>query len=173
MRGKTKIVLDADVVIHFIKGGWFSLLPDILPDYQYIILDAVYGELCKRRETKTVIDNSVNLLKRISVEKFNPIGESLRQYALLRQKYGSGESACMQYCRDNNDVLGSSNLRDIHEYCQQNGITYLTTLDFLYYAYVHKKMTNAEIIKFITDVNARGSKLPEVDITTYTCYSVV
>ena len=30
---KTKIVLDADVIIHFIKAGQFSLLLDIFPEY--------------------------------------------------------------------------------------------------------------------------------------------
>ena len=32
---KTKIVLDADVIIHFIEAGNFSLLPDIFPEYEY------------------------------------------------------------------------------------------------------------------------------------------
>ena len=36
---KTKIVLDADVIIHFIEAGNFSLLPDIFPEYEYIVLD--------------------------------------------------------------------------------------------------------------------------------------
>lgn len=38
---KVKILLDTDVVIHFIKGGCLSLLPDILPAYQFAILDIV------------------------------------------------------------------------------------------------------------------------------------
>ena len=29
---KVRIVLDADVLIHFSKGGMLSLLPDILPE---------------------------------------------------------------------------------------------------------------------------------------------
>ena len=66
-----------------------------------------------------------------------------------------------------NDVLGSSNLRDIKEYCEKNQITYLTTIDFLYYAYVHKKMTEKECQHFISDVNSKGSRLPVVDIMTY------
>ncbi len=45
MTAKTKIVLDADVIIHFVKAGQFSLLLDIFPEYQYIILDVVYDEV--------------------------------------------------------------------------------------------------------------------------------
>lgn len=44
---KTKIVLDADVIIHFIEAGNFSLLPDIFPEYEYIVLDVVYKEVSK------------------------------------------------------------------------------------------------------------------------------
>lgn len=36
---KTKIILDADVIIHFVKAEAFSLLPDIFPEYEYVILD--------------------------------------------------------------------------------------------------------------------------------------
>ena len=36
---KTQIVLDADVVIHFAKGGWLGQLPNIFPDYEYVLLE--------------------------------------------------------------------------------------------------------------------------------------
>ena len=170
MTAKTKIVLDADVIIHFVKGGQFSLLLDIFPKYQYIILDVVYDEVTVNKATKTQIDNTLKFLSaRIANVTFAPKGESRLEYARLRSKLllGKGESACMVYCRDNHDVLGSSNLKDIKEYCSQYQITYLTTLDFLYYAYIRKKMSKVEIDAFIKDVRANGSKLPDVDIEKY------
>ena len=42
---KTKIVLDADVIIHFMEANYFSILPDIFPEYEYLILDVVYNEI--------------------------------------------------------------------------------------------------------------------------------
>lgn len=75
----------------------------------------------------------------------------------------------MVYCRDNNDVLGSSNLRDIKQYCTENGITYLTTLDFLYYAYIRKKITKEECDAFIEEVISKDSKIPRIDISQYHC----
>lgn len=42
---KTKIVLDADVINHFVRGGELSLLPKIFPEFQYIVLDVVKKEL--------------------------------------------------------------------------------------------------------------------------------
>ncbi len=170
MANKTKIVLDADVIIHFIKAGQFSLLLSIFSEYQYLLLDVVYDEVTKHRETKTQIDNTLQYFgNRIQSVKFSPKGESVREYARLLQTLGRGESACMVYCRGYHDVLGSSNLRDIREYCEQNGITYLTTLDFLYYAYIRKKMTKDECDAFIEEVISKDSKLPHIDISQYVC----
>lgn len=170
MTAKTKIVLDADVIIHFVKAGKFSFLLDIFPEYQYLILDVVYDEVTVNRITKTQIDNTLNFFaNRISNVKFDPKGESRLEYAKLRSSLllGKGESACMVYCRDNQDVLGSSNLKDIKEYCVTNSITYLTTVDFLYYAFIRKKITKEEVDEFIAEVIAKGSKLPRVDIDIY------
>lgn len=78
MTMKTKIVLDADVIIHFIKAGQFSLLLDIFPEYQYLILDVVYNEVTVNRATKTRIDNTLRffasrILHRSSlIRKENP-----------------------------------------------------------------------------------------------------
>lgn len=176
MIAKTKIVLDADVIIHFVKAGQFSFLLDIFPEYQYLILDVVYDEVTVSSTTKTMIDNYLNLFgTRIVCLKFKPRGESRLEYARLRSSLllGKGESACMVYCRDNNDVLGSSNLKDIKEYCSKNQITYLTTTDFLYYAFIRKKMTKAEVDAFISAVLAKGSKLPVIDIERYTPTSII
>ncbi len=168
METKTKIVLDADVIIHFIKGEMFTLLFDIFPEYEFIILDIVYGEVTVNKKSKTQIDNTLQFMRhRINHVKFAPTGASRYEYAKLIGRLGRGESACMIYCRDNHDVLGSSNLRDIKEYCLENNITYLTTIDFLYYAYKRNKLSAKECISFIEEVNSKGSRLPMIDITQY------
>ena len=128
---KTKIVLDADVIIHFIEADSFSLLPDIFPEYEYLILDVVYNEVSKNNKTKNFIDNYLHHFPKLKQEIFAPNGKSMKEYFLLQQKFGKGESACMVYCRDNQDVLGSSNLKDIKNYCSKNNITYLTTLSYI------------------------------------------
>ncbi|MDR0988077.1 MAG: hypothetical protein LBM06_01255 [Prevotellaceae bacterium] len=174
MNSKTKIVLDSDVVIHFIKGNCFSLLLDIFPEYQYLILDVVYAELAKSTQTKTLIDNvSHHMASKLLRVDFNPSGSMMKEYALLLKTFGKGESACMVYCKSNRDVLGSSNLKDIKAYCESNGITYLTTIDFLYYAYLRKKMSKQECDAFIQEVIAKGSKLPMIDISHYACSVII
>ena len=169
--GKIQIVLDADVVIHFSKGGLLSLLPRIFPDYEYVLLEAVHEELLS--DIRTQIDNQMTLLKNITLLPFAPRGEMLREYAMLRSRFGKGESACMAYCLFTHNVIGSSNLRDIRAYCEEKQIVYLTTLDFLWYAWRKHLMTTDEVKAFISDVRSKGSKLPEVDIEKYVCETVL
>ena len=42
---KVKVVLDADVIIHFAKGGRLADLPRILPEYEFVLLDVVKRDL--------------------------------------------------------------------------------------------------------------------------------
>ena len=167
---KTQIVLDADVVIHFAKGGRLSQLPSIFPDYEYVLLETVHEEL---KEIRPQVDNQIMLLKNITLLPFAPRGEMLHEYAMLRSRFGKGESACMAYCLFTHNVIGSSNLRDIRAYCEEKKITYLTTMDFLWYAWRKQMLTPAEISAFIHEVKQKGSKLSEVDIEKYVCQKVL
>lgn len=164
MAVRVKIVLDADVLIHFAKADRLTFLPEILPEYDHVVLDVVYNELKTIREQ---LDHQVHYLKNIRIENFIPVGEMAIEYAMLMEKYGAGESACISYCHHNNDVIGSSNLRDIANYCTENKIVYITTIDFLYYAYARGRMTADECRDFISTVVSKGSKLPMVDIEKY------
>ncbi len=161
---KVKIILDADVLIHFSKAGRLSMLPKILPQYEHTILSAVYEETISIRRQ---IDNQINLLKNMVVLPFAPTGPMRLEYAKLRSRFGKGESACMAYCRFTKDVIGSSNLKDIKDYCAEQRITYLTTIDFLYYGHAKGMLSKEECDDFISEVNSKGSKLPKIDITTY------
>lgn len=162
---KTKIILDADVIIHFAKGDMLSLLPTIFGDYDYVVLDSVYNEI--NEPLKSQLDNQILRLKNISILKFAPTGELLREFAVLTKTLGRGESACMVYCRYNNDVVGSSNLKDIKNYCEMHKITYLTTIDFLYYAIRKQLISITEANSFIIQVRQKDSTLPNTDFTTF------
>ena len=168
---KTKIILDADVIIHFYKGGCLTLLPNILPAYQYIVLSHVYQEI--KGDLKNQLSNQINLLKNIQLVEFAPKGDMLREYSLLLRERGKGESACMAYCKYNHDVLGSSNLKDITDYCQANDIVYLTTIDFLYFAIKRNLMSIDEAHAFVRQVQANDSHLPTVDFNTFVCNKLI
>ena len=73
----------------------------------------------------------------------------------------------MAYCRYNRDIIGSSNLKDIHNYCEAHKITYLTTMDFLHRALNKKILSERECDFFIHKVKYKGSKLPFDTISEY------
>lgn len=162
---KVKIVLDADVIIHFSKGGLLAILPDIFTNFEYVILSTVYKEI--HRPIKDYLDNQILYLKNITLLPFEPKSDMKREYAILVSEFGKGESACMAYCKYTHDVVGSSNLRDIKEYCDEHKMTYLTTIDFLYYAIKKNVITVARANKFIKEVKAKDSKLPDINFDTY------
>ena len=164
-----KIVLDADVIIHFAKGGLLNVLPSILPEYEFVVLDKVLEEVHKPALTQ--LQNQMLFLKNIREVKFGMSVEERREYARLVSQLclGKGESACMAYCRFNHDVVGSSNLRDIAVYCKENKIVYLTTLDFLYYGIQRSVFSKDVAVEFIKQVNSQNSRVPDVDFDTYVC----
>ena len=128
-----------------------------------MVLNKVYDELSSVRHQ---LDNQIALLGNIKKIEFAPTLEILCEYVTLKARFGDGESACMAYCRYTSNIIGSSNLRDIKNYCSNHGIIYLTTLDFLYYAWYRKKMTEKECEKFMNEVRAKGSRLPKIETIT-------
>lgn len=168
---KNKILLDADVIIHFFKGGKLSMLPRILPEYQFVLLDVV------KREIPLIMmlemDRLITVDKTIAEVQFGATSGEVKEYARLTSAdglaLGRGESACMVYCRYHNDVLASSNLKDVTDYCNEHNIKYLTTVDLLFYAIQHSLMSKEEALRFIKKVVSLGSRLPEVDFDLYTC----
>lgn len=163
---KIKIVLDTDVVLHFLKGGRLSLLPEIFEECEYIMLSTTYDEL-KDKTQRAQIDNQINLIRNITKKEFEPKGEMRSVYAELIRRFGRGESACMAYCQFENHVIGSNNTKDIRDYCAENNIAYLTTSDFLYYAIKRGKMTEDQALRLISDARLHGSNVPDFDYMTH------
>jgi len=159
------ILLDTDVISHFISGGQFALLPAIFKNKK-VLLDIVANELRASKKFKTFIENAISFgfIKEIN---FQGDKQVTMEYAKLIRTFGKGESACMAYCKFNKDILASSNLKDITKYCEDNSITYLTTMDFLVEALNAKQLTEQECNNFIRDVKAAGSKLPVDLIADY------
>lgn len=78
----------------------------------------------------------------------------------------------MVCCKFHNDVVGSSNTRDITNYCNEHGITYLTTNDFLSYAIQRGLLKKEEAEDFIRIVISMGSNPPIVDLDQYICSKI-
>lgn len=119
------ILIDADVLSHFISGGQITLLPHIFP-YPIKILDKVYSEISRMPGRKTEVDNLLNfkLIEQIPFPEDNP--DIRKEYHYIKKKLfkGDGESACLAVVRFSKDILASSNLKDIASYCELHQITY-------------------------------------------------
>lgn len=164
-KSEPHILLDSDVVRHFLNGNRIHQLSAIFPN-RFVMLDKVRDELCRSKSLVTPVTNFLSMFK-IPVISFPSNAEIIKEYALLIKKFGVGESACMAVARFQNQYIASSNLKDIKHYCLSNGITYLTTMDILVEALNKKILTEMECDEFISEVKAKGSKLPCETIKKY------
>lgn len=161
-----KILLDCDVIRHLIKADKLSLLSDLYKN-RLVILDVVKKELLRSNHLVSIITNFI---------KFNNIEEMtfpthrldvLKEFASLKKRYGDGESACMAVARFDDNIIASSNLRDIKKYCEENSIEYITTLDILLEGINKSKISEAEADLAIQTIKAKKSKLPVDTIKEY------
>lgn len=159
----TKIILDADVIIHFLKAGHIGVLTQIYPNQLYMP-DVVFHETFYGKE-KTEVENLLKfkLIHEIAIKSDIRI---FTEYSRLIKQFGKGESACMAYCRFTRNTIGSSNLKDIRNYCEEHQITYLTTLDFIATAFQKKLLTEAECDFFLYKIDPQ-KRLPVQKIVDY------
>lgn len=164
------ILIDADVVSHFITGGAITQLPKIFP-YKIKVLDKVYAELSRFPKKRAEVENLINF-KLIEIMPFPEHDEVIKKEYLHIKKLmfkGDGESACLAVVRKTKDILASSNLKDIANYCKMHSIEYLTTMDFLCEAMRIGILSEVECDLFITRVKAAGSKLPVNKMSEHPC----
>jgi hypothetical protein len=165
------ILIDSDVISHFISGGMLTLLPDIFPENKILLLDKVYEELERYGRRKPFIDL---MISKGSFELFlfpEDDQDIKKEYAYIMKSLfkGNGESACMAVARFHNEIIGSSNLKDIRQYCNLHSIDYLTTMDFLCAALKCGLLSSKECNDFISKVIRAGSKLPVIRMKDHKC----
>jgi predicted nucleic acid-binding protein len=162
----TKILLDSDVIRHFIKGEKLQLLFSMYGDH-LVIVDVVKNELLRSGQIVTQVSNFISF-NSIEVLTFPTDNfEILREFSRLKKRFGDGESACMAIAKFQRHIIASSNLRDIKLYCENNKIMYKTTMDILMDALDKEMLTEDECNEFISQVKKRNSKLPVNTIDEY------
>jgi predicted nucleic acid-binding protein len=158
MSEKNLLLGDADVFIHFFRGGQLQLLPKILPN-KLCLLDAVAEELSRggnlHARLKKVIGEHIH---EINFDD-NPAVRA-EFFRLVKSGIGEGESACMALARYEGHYIASSNLRDIREYCQEHKIRIYTTMNLLHEANKRELLSTTACNSFVTDVLTAGSRLP-------------
>lgn len=162
-----KILLDSDVIRHFIKGADLGVLANIFKG-RLVMLDVVRDELCRSKSLVVIITNFISFYK-IEEMKFPSHNfDILKAYSeLMKDGQGTGESSIMAVARFQKQIIASSNLKDIRFYCLKYNIEYLTTMDILNLALNEKKIDMTFCNEFITKVRNAGSKLPVRSMEEY------
>lgn len=160
------VLLDSDVVRHFIKGERIQLLYDVFGP-RLIFLDVVRDELFRSSHIVKRVENfiSFNSIRVIPLPTDDM--RVMKEFTQLTRRFGYGESACMAYARFNDNIIASSNLKDIVDYCERNAIVYVTTMDILIQCLERRLLAEEEADEFISLVKSRGSILPFNTIKAY------
>jgi len=170
------ILIDADVVSHFVTAGEGRSLKKIFPDNPIYILDKVHAELQQWPSDILRSEVSYLLSKKILILMDFPDDDEkiVKEYAWIKSMLfkGEGESACLAVARHNKQVLASSNLKDIRNYCSMHKIDYLTTMDFLCEALKKAVFTEDRCNAFIKKIKAAGSKLPVNSMKEHPCRTI-
>lgn len=159
------ILLDCDVIRHFLSGGQLNKLSAVYPG-RFAILDKVKDEICRSKTLKKTVEDFLHNFGILQIP-FPKDQKIIIEYAYLRRDYDLGESACMAVAKHQKQYIASSNLKDIAKFCDANGITYLTTMDILDKAELSNVLSEAECDLMITKVLSAGSRLPVKTLKEY------
>lgn len=172
---KNKVILiDADVISHFIATNRIDMLTVILAPHAVYVVDNVYKEATWHptdSQRKAKVDAWMTRCK-VTHIGFPYMNEHIKKefYRLKKASplLGEGERACLSIARFGHEVVASSNFRDVASYCDAFGIEYIGTLDILAIA-IRKGIYTAEDCNcFIADaINLNKARFPVTDITHY------
>lgn len=167
------ILVDADVVSHFITAGEAESIHRIFPNNPIHILDKVHAELQNWKSANVgFVVADLFRKNKIKLIAFPEDDETIKkEYFWIKkmQFKGDGECACLAVARYNKNILASSNLKDIKNYCITHQIDYLTTMDFLCTALTTGVFAEARCDDFLKNVLKAGGKLPAKNMKEYTC----
>ncbi|RZJ63093.1 MAG: hypothetical protein EOO45_22000 [Flavobacterium sp.] len=171
-----EILIDADVVSHFVTAGKAGILKQIFPGNTIRMLDKVHKELQDwPNDNMRAAVSELLSKKQVKLMDFPEDNITiLMEYAWIKTALmkGDGESACLAVARHNKHILASSNLRDIKTYCNTHNIDYLTTMDFLCEAVRRAIFTETDANAFIQTVKKARGKLPVNTMAEYSCREI-
>lgn len=172
---RTKVILvDADVISHFIATGHIMDLNAILSPHQLYVVENVYREATRhpsdanrKRKVDEWIANT-----RTRVIDFPSQNQNIKRefYKLKHDNclLGDGECACMAMARYDKETIASSNFRDVAPYCDANGIEYIGVMDILKIAVNKSYWTVGQCNQFLQDaIKENDARFPVGKIERY------
>lgn len=153
------ILVDADVISHFMGTGHIDDLNKILSPHQLYIVENVYREATyhpadadRKKKVDDWLAKSKATVQRISFpSRNNQI--KMEFYKLKHENHllGDGECACMAMAKFGQETIASSNFRDVAPYCTANHIDYIGVLDILQISINKGYWTVGQCNQFIED----------------------
>lgn len=163
------ILVDADVISHFMATGHISDLNGILAPHQLYIVENVYREATRHPSDamrKLKVDEWIAHSK-TCVIKFPSQNQNIKRefYKLKHDNglLGDGECACMAMARFGQETIASSNFRDVAPYCDAHDIEYIGVLDILQIAINKEYWTIDQCNQFILDAKKENNARFPVD----------
>lgn len=145
------ILLDADILSHFMASGREDLLPSIFQGHILMLVDQVYQEASHvpgEPGRKAALDRWMNTHSVFRLAFPSDLSlDVVDEYFRLKAEHpclGKGERACLSIARYYHDVIASSNFRDVAAYCNIHEIEYLGMLDILWIGIRNGSLTEAE-----------------------------
>ena len=168
------ILLDADVISHFIVCNELVMIDIILEPHSIIILDKIYSEISRLPSRKVKFDVYLSESKSTTRMNLDDCDVDVRrEYALIKRNnplIGDGERACMAVAKFDKRIIASSNFRDIVPYCKANKILYLGTLDILTVALKKGIFDTTRCNQFISNAIAINKARFPVGVSAITDY---
>lgn len=158
---KTKVVSDADVISHLIKGNKLDLLAKVFPG-TLIIPRIVIDEVNRITAFKKVLADFILKYKIEIFETSNITSQDtdfMFEYIDLNKNLDKGESAVLALAKIYGYEVASSNTKDISQYCHDNNIKVYITEDILHEARGLGLIKTEEIDDFIELVVSKNSNL--------------
>lgn len=171
---KKVILVDSDVISHFMAANKIDDLSVILSPHALLIVQQVYDESIHHPffdDRKEELDEWMKRCHILRIDfPYQAENVKLEFYRLKKEnpRFGKGERACMAIAKCGKQVIASSNFRDIADYCEANDIEYIGLMDILTIAIRKSIYTVDECNKFIHDITIiNDARLPYSDISKY------
>lgn len=172
---KTKVILvDSDVISHFIATNHIFDLNEILNPHHLLVVENVYREAIRHPWDDNRKNEVDEWLRKSNASKISfPRGNSniVKEFYSLKHNnklLGDGECACMAIARFGKETIASSNFRDVAEYCDENDIEYIGVMDILWIALNKGYWSVEQCDKFIREaVIVNQARFPVNKIEDY------
>ena len=161
------ILVDADVIAHFIATGHIMELNGILSPHQLYVVENVYREATRHpgdANRKQKVDEWIKDSKTCVINFPSQNQNIKREFFKLKHDnglWGDGECACMAMARYGQETIASSNFRDVAPYCDANDIEYIGVMDILQIAINKGYWTDEQCDQFIMDaIKENNARFP-------------